>query len=29
MPAGEFEIFLKASIQRWTELNKVLQIPLD
>jgi tripartite-type tricarboxylate transporter receptor subunit TctC len=29
MPAGEFEIFLKASIQRWSELNKVLQIPLD
>ena len=29
MPAGEFEIFLKASIQRWAELNKTLQIPID
>jgi tripartite-type tricarboxylate transporter receptor subunit TctC len=29
MPASEFEIFLKASVQRWTELNKALQIPID
>lgn len=29
MPASEFEIFLKASVQRWSELNKVLQIPID
>jgi tripartite-type tricarboxylate transporter receptor subunit TctC len=29
MPASEFEIFLKTSIQRWSELNKTLQIPLD
>ena len=25
----EFEIFLKVSIQRWSELNKALQIPID
>jgi tripartite-type tricarboxylate transporter receptor subunit TctC len=29
MPASEFEVFLKASVQRWSELNKVLQIPID
>lgn len=29
MSASEFEIFLKASIQRWSELNKTLQIPTD
>lgn len=29
MPASEFEIFLKTSIQRWSDLNKTLQIPLD
>ena len=29
MPAGEFEIFLKTSIQRWSDLNKSLQIPID
>ena len=27
--ASEFEIFLKVSIQRWSELNKALQIPTD
>ncbi len=27
--ASEFEIFLKVSIQRWSELNKALQIPID
>jgi tripartite-type tricarboxylate transporter receptor subunit TctC len=29
MTASEFEIFLKTSIQRWSELNKTLQIPID
>ena len=29
MTANEFELFLKASIQRWSELNKTLQIPID
>jgi tripartite-type tricarboxylate transporter receptor subunit TctC len=29
MSASEFEIFLKTSIQRWSELNKTLQIPID
>jgi len=29
MSASEFEIFLKTSIQRWSELNKALQIPID
>ncbi len=29
MSASDFEIFLKTSIQRWSELNKTLQIPLD
>jgi tripartite-type tricarboxylate transporter receptor subunit TctC len=29
MSANEFELFLKASIQRWSELNKTLQIPID
>lgn len=29
MSASEFEVFLKTSIQRWSELNKTLQIPLD
>ena len=29
MSPSEFELFLKASIQRWSELNKALQIPID
>ncbi|MCE7506215.1 tripartite tricarboxylate transporter substrate binding protein [Polynucleobacter sp. IMCC30063] len=29
MPASEFEVFLKNSIQRWIELNKILKIPVD
>lgn len=29
MSPVEFETFLKASIQRWAELNKTLQIPID
>jgi len=29
MTANEFELFLKTSIQRWSELNKTLQIPID
>jgi tripartite-type tricarboxylate transporter receptor subunit TctC len=29
MAANEFELFLKTSIQRWSELNKTLQIPID
>jgi len=29
MSANEFELFLKGSIQRWSELNKTLQIPID
>jgi len=29
MTAADFEIFLKTSIQRWSDLNKSLQIPID
>lgn len=29
MTANEFELFLRASIQRWSDLNKTLQIPID
>jgi tripartite-type tricarboxylate transporter receptor subunit TctC len=29
MSPVEFETFLKTSIQRWAELNKTLQIPID
>jgi len=29
MSPSEFEIFLQASIQRWSELNRTLQIPID
>lgn len=29
MTAADFEIFLKTSIQRWSDLNKALQIQID